>query len=309
MHSGNDAPLLVAEEVRDALAAGAAVVALETSIVAQGFPRPENLAVGRAMSEAVRAAGAVPAMIALADGRVHVGLDEPLLQRLAEQGAVKCSARDIAPVLAARRLGATTVAATAAVAARAGIRVFATGGIGGVHRRLSGETGPADVSADLVELSRRSMAVITSGAKSILDLPSTLEQIESLGIAAIGYRTDRFPAFHTAESDLVLRHRLDDVAALAGVLRTHLALGLGGALLVCNPPPAEQAMTAAEIEDLVGRALAEAAAARIAGPDMTPYLLGALDRLSDGRTRKVNFALAVSNARLGGELAAALARG
>ncbi|MCW5731822.1 MAG: pseudouridine-5'-phosphate glycosidase [Alphaproteobacteria bacterium] len=306
MRSGNDAPLLMAEEVRAALAAGGAVVALETSIVAQGFPPPENLAVGRAMAEAVRAAGAVPAMIAIADGKVRVGVDDDLLARLAGEGAVKCSARDIAPVLAAGRLGATTVAATAAIAASLGIRVFATGGIGGVHRRMPGEEGPPDVSADLVELSRRSLAVITSGAKSILDLPATLEQIESLGIAAIGYRTDRFPAFHTAESGLRLRHRVEDAGSLARILRVHLSLGLGGALLVCNPPPAELAMAAADLEGLIREALAEAAARGISGPEVTPHLLGALDRLSGGRTRRVNFALAVSNARLGGEIAAAL---
>lgn len=305
--------LLISTEVRRAIAAGQAVVALESSIVAHGFPHPQNLAVGRALGEAVRRSGAVPAMMAVLGGRVHIGLDDEHLVRLATGGAAKCSTRDLAFVIASGGDGATTVAATARLAALAGIRVFATGGIGGVHRRSDPVGGGpaqgafgADVSADLVELARTGIAVVTAGAKSILDLPATMEVLESLGVALVGYGTDEFPAFHSRESGLPLRQRVDDVAGLARLLRAHFGLGLPGAVLICNPPPAEVAMPRAAVEALIAQALAQARAATIAGAAVTPFLLAALDRLSDGRTTEINHALAVSNAELAGRLAVAL---
>jgi pseudouridine-5'-phosphate glycosidase len=294
----------MAPEVRRALDGGAAVVALESGIIAHGFPRPENLDLGRALEREVREAGAVPATVAVLDGAVRIGLAADEIERLATaDGVAKCSLRDLAPLCAAGGSGATTVAATARLAAQAGLKVFATGGIGGVHRRRGG---PTDVSADLYALAQTPLAVISAGAKSILDLPATLELLESLGVAVIGYRCDQFPAFHAAESGLALKHRVDDVDELAAVVRAKAELGLGGALLVCNPPPLESAMAGAEVERLVEAALAEAAADGVSGPELTPYLLAALDRLSDGRTRTVNWDLAQANARLGGQLAAAL---
>lgn len=294
---------IVSAEVGEALAGGAPVVAFESTLIAHGFPRPENLEIAREMDAAARASGAVPAVIAVLDGRVRVGLDEAELRRVAEADDIaKCSLRDLAYLCATGGNGATTVAATARIAARAGIRVFATGGIGGVHRD---QGGPPDVSADLHELARSPVAVVSSGAKSILDLPATVEMLETLGVPTIGYRCDEFPAFHTGASGLKLRHRVEGVAELGAVVRAQLELGAGG-LLVCNPPPAELAMAPDEVDALVAASLDEARAAGIAGPELTPYALTVLDRRSRGRTRVVNRALVLANAHLGAELAVAL---
>jgi len=299
--------LELSDEVRGAMLAGRPVVALESSIIAHGFPAPDNLALGREIEAAVRAAGAVPATVALADGRVRVGIDAALLERLASDAAVKCSARDLPVVLAQGRLGATTVAATALVAERAGIAVFATGGIGGVHRRFdAAEHGP-DISADLSELARRAIVVVSAGAKSILDLPATLEALETLGVTVVGYRCDEFPAFHARESGLGLTHRVEDAVAVARAYRAARQLGTSGALLVCNPPPADQAMSMVEIAGMIEVALRDAAEAGVVGGAVTPFLLRSLDRQSGGRTRRVNRALAIANARLGAEIAAAIA--
>jgi len=297
----------MAPEVRRALDRGAPVVALESGIIAHGFPRPENLNLGRALEREVREAGALPATVAVLDGEVRIGLTADEMERLAAgDGVAKCSLRDLPYLCASGGSGATTVAATVRLAAQAGLAVFATGGIGGVHRRGGG---PPDVSADLYALAQTSLAVISAGAKSILDLPATLELLESLGVAVIGYRCDQFPAFHAAESGLELKYRVEDIDGLAAVARAKAELGLGGALLVCNPPPPESAMEADEVEALVEAAHAEAEAEGVGGADLTPYLLAALDRLSEGRTRTVNWDLAQANARLGGQLAAALAAG
>jgi pseudouridine-5'-phosphate glycosidase len=290
-------PIVIFEEVRVALAAGRPVVALESSIVAHGFPPPANRTLADELHAAARAEGAVPAMAAVIDGEVRLGLDEAALDRLAAGGAMKCSARDLA---FCRGDGGTTVAATARIAAAAGVRIFATGGIGGVHR------GALDVSADLPELARAPVAVVSSGAKSILDLPATLEALDALGVPVLGFRCSVFPAFHTADSGLALKHRFDDEAALARALTRHWALPGAGGALICNPPPADDAMARDEIEELVRRALAEAAEAR--GDRATPAALAALDRLSGGRTTVVNRALALANARLGARLACALSR-
>ncbi len=296
-----------AAEVEAALRRGAPVVALESTLVAHGFPPPDNLEVGRALEAAVRAEGAVPATVAVLDGTIRVGLAEAELERVAGARDIeKCSLRDLATLCAGGRSGATTVAATLRIAAGAGIAVFATGGIGGVHRRHGG---PLDVSADLYELSRSPVAVVSAGAKSILDLPATLELLETLGVPVIGYACDEFPAFHSAASGLALAHRADDLDALAAVVRSQRELDLPGGLLVCNPPPAEAAMEADELDRLVAQGLAEAEARAVSGPELTPFLLAALDRLSGGRTRAVNRALAESNARLAAKLAVALSRG
>ncbi|SLN43561.1 pseudouridine-5'-phosphate glycosidase [Oceanibacterium hippocampi] len=296
----------LSDEVRAALADGGAVVALESTIISHGFPHPENLALAGALEDEVRAAGAVPATIAIIDGRLTAGLDTAALERLALGPAVKCTTRDLAPVMAAGGLGATTVAATAWVAAHLGIAVFATGGIGGVHRTAPGEAA-FDVSADLLELARTPVAVISAGAKSILDLPATLEVLESYGVPVIGYRTDDFPAFHARSSGLPVPHRADDVAGLARIVACHRDLGIGSAMLVCNPPPEEIAFAREDMEAMVGDALAAASAAGISGPASTPFLLAHLHHLSGGRTSVVNRGLAISNAALGAQLAVALA--
>jgi len=290
--------VVIAEEVRDALRSGRPVVALESSIVAHGFPPPVNRGLADALHEAARGEGALPAMAAVIDGAVRLGLDAAALDRLCAGGAMKCSARDLA---FCRGDGGTTVAATARIAAAAGVRVFATGGIGGVHRGAV-----LDVSADLLEIARAPVAIVTSGAKSILDLPATLETLDALGVPVLGFRCAVFPSFHAADSGLPLKHRFEDEMELARALKAHWAMPGAGGALVCNPPPAEAAMSRDEVERLVGLALAEAASVR--GDQATPAALAALDRLSEGRTTVVNRALALANARLGARLANALAR-
>lgn len=290
------------EEVRAALADGTPVLALESSIIAQGFPRPDNLSLGREMLAAVRQAGVVPAQVALLDGRVRLGLDDGELERLAAGDSVKCSTRDIGYLLAQRQTGATTVAATARIAALAGIAVFATGGIGGIHPG----TGRLDASADLVELSRCRVAVVCSGAKSILDLAATLEALETLGVPVVGVGSDRFPAFHAADSGLPLDCRIDRADDLAAMMAAHWAVVAGG-ILLCQAPPAAAALDKAELDSLVARARAEAAARQIGGPALTPFLLERLNVLSEGRSLAANRALALANARLGADVAAAWA--
>lgn len=294
----------IAPEVADALAGGRPVVALESTVIAHGLPYPGNVETTEAMLAAVRAAGAVPALVAVAGGRIRVGADAALLERLATaEGVAKVSRADLAPVLAGGGLGATTVAGTMICAALAGIRVFATGGIGGVHRDAQATM---DVSTDLHELARTPVAVVCSGAKSILDLPATLEVLETLGVPAIGYGTDRFPAFYQQATDLPLRARADGPAAAAAMLAAQWRLGLGGAL-VAVPVPAEHALPTETVEAWTALAVHEAARARIRGGALTPYLLRRVAALSDGRTLGANRALLVNNARVAGEIAAALA--
>lgn len=298
--------LAMTDEVRAALRAGRPVVALESTIVAHGFPRPDNLAVGRALEQAVRDGGAVPATIAVLDGRPQIGLDAVGLERLATaDDVVKVSTRDLPHLLAVGGNGATTVAATMVLAARAGIRVFATGGIGGVHPAQPGH--PADVSADLAELARTRVAVVCAGAKSILDLPATLEMLETLGVPVIGYGTGEFPAFHARESGLRVGQRVDDAMTMAAVLRAQDSLDLACGTLVCNPPPVEAAVTRDVLDGWVAAALAEAQAQGVKGARVTPFLLAALDRLSGGRSKAVNLALAKSNASVAAAIAAAYA--
>jgi pseudouridine-5'-phosphate glycosidase len=278
------------------------VVALESTLVAHGLPWPDNLAVARELEATVRAGGAVPATIAIVDGLTRVGLDDAALERLARDGVsfAKAAASDLAVHLASGGCAATTVGATCAIAARAGIRVFATGGIGGVHRGDSG-----DVSQDLAVLARTPIAVVSAGAKAILDLPRTLEALESLGVLVIGYRTDELPAFYTRSSGLRLDHRVDDARALAAIAHRHWDELGGGGILVCNPIPREAELGRATIDAAIADALAEASAAGITGKQLTPHLLARLAATTHGESIRANRALAVHNAAVAAELAVA----
>jgi pseudouridine-5'-phosphate glycosidase len=295
----------VAPEVAAALAAGHAVVALESTIITHGMPYPDNLATARAVQAAVRAHGAVPATIAVTGGRLRAGLDDAALQALAaEPGAAKASPRDLAPILARGGRAGTTVAATLLIAAMAGIRVFATGGIGGVHR---GAEATFDISADLAALAATPVAVVCAGVKSILDIPKTLEVLETAGVPVLGYRTSAFPAFFTRDSGQRLEHRLDSPGALAEVVALHWRLGLRSGLLIANPIPEDAALPHAEMEAGIAAACREAAAAGISGKALTPFLLARINALTEGRSLQANIALIRHNAAVAAELAVALA--
>jgi pseudouridine-5'-phosphate glycosidase len=301
-----NALLSVAPEVRAALDAGQPVVALESTLIAHGMPYPHNLETARRLMAAVRGEGAVPAIIAIGHGRILVGLADEDLQRIAQAGDVaKISTREIAAFLASGRMGATTVASTMACAHLAGIRVFATGGIGGVHRRAASTF---DISADLEEFARTPVAVVSAGAKAILDLPKTLEYLETKGVPVIGYGTDSFPAFFSRSSGLPLQLRCDTPDQVATILRTQDRLGSGSGTLIANPIPEAHALPAEEIETVITRALAAAEREGIAGKEVTPYLLAALVKLTGGRSLAANMALVEHNATVGARIAAAYAR-
>jgi pseudouridine-5'-phosphate glycosidase len=299
--------LSVSPEVGDALASGRAVVALESTIITHGMPYPQNLKMAGEVEAIVRASGAVPATVALMDGQIRVGLTPADLQHLAETGmrAAKASRRDVAALLTAKSTAGTTVATTMQAADMAGIKLFATGGIGGVHR---GAELSFDVSADLEELSLTPVAVVCAGAKAILDLPKTLEVLETKGVPVIGYGTDDFPAFWTRSSGLRADRRLDTPAEVAQFLQTQFSLGLGG-VLIGNPIPEADAMDSAYISSMIEQALADAAAAGISGKATTPYLLQRIFELTDGRSLVSNIALVKNNARVAAEIAVALAAG
>jgi pseudouridine-5'-phosphate glycosidase len=299
--------LAVAPEVAEALAAGRAVVALETTLVTHGMPHPDGLEVAAAMEAAVRAEGAVPASIGLLDGHARVGLTAHELERLASSRDVaKVSLGNLAATAASGRLGSTTVAATLALAHRAGIGALATGGIGGVHRDAT-ETG--DVSADLTALSRFPVAVVCAGAKAVLDLPRTLEALETLGVPVYGLGTDRFPAFYRRDSGLPVDHRFDRIADLAAALRAQRELGLGSGVVVANPVPPEHEMPREMYESALARAVEDAARASVRGRAVTPFLLERMRALTANQSLATNRALLLDNARVAGALAAALASG
>lgn len=288
-------------EVAAALATGRPVVALETTVYAHGLPDPINLQAAAAMEAAVREEGAVPATIGLLRGRVVVGMTPDEIEELARGAAVaKVSVRDIAPVIATHRPGATTVAATAVLASTASISVMATGGIGGVHR---GGEDSLDVSADIQALSRTRVAVVCSGAKSVLDLARTLEALETLGVPVVGFGTDEFPAFYSAESGLGLEYRADAPADIATILEVQGALRRSQGILVVQPPPASEAIPRAEVDGWIEVALQEARDSGIRGKDVTPFLLESVSRTSGGRTLETNLALLESNARLAARVA------
>ena len=297
--------LAYSPEVAAARDSGLPIVALESTIIAHGLPKPRNLETALALEDVVREAGAVPATIAIARGRIRIGLDRDTLAEIASaDGVMKVSRRDLPPCLAGGRLGATTVAGTMIAAHHAGIRVFATGGIGGVHR---GAERDFDVSADLEELARTPVAVVCSGAKSILDLPKTLEVLETKGVPVCGWRTDEFPAFYCRSSGLAVPLRCDDVQSIAKGLEIQRRLGgMGGALIV-NPVPEAHAMPEELIEAAIHDALHVAADAGIGGKDVTPFLLARIVELTGGRSVDANVALGLSNARLAADIAVALA--
>jgi pseudouridine-5'-phosphate glycosidase len=302
--------LRIADEVAAALAAGRPVVALETSVVAQGLPHPDNLAAARRCADAVRSAGAVPAAVAVLAGRIVVGASEEELARLADprRSAAKAGARDLAPLLASGRDAGTTVSATAAIAAQAGIRVFATGGIGGVHRIAPGEPPAAagDVSADLLELARRPVCVVCAGPKAILDVAATAEALETLGVPILGWRTGELPAFYSEGSAVALEHRVETAEEAARVLSMHWdALGRCEGVLLAVPPP--EPVPREVIDAAIDAGLAEARRRGVRGKAVTPFLLEAVARTTQGRARAANVALLERNARIAGEVAAALA--
>ena len=312
-------PLEIRPAVAAALASGDPVVALESTVIAHGLPVPRNLEVAERLEEIVRDAGATPATVGLVDGRAVIGLTRDQIRMLAAsrtsgsdgppggaetEEVAKVSLPDIGAVLAGGRRGATTVAATAHLAARAGIRVFSTGGIGGVHR--GGETS-LDISADLFALAHTPIAVVCAGAKAILDLGRTLEVLETLGVPVVGYRTREFPAFYTRESGLRLEHQVESPEEAAHLVRAHWQAGLETGVVLCNPPPAESALLRAEVDAWIARADGEAANASVHGKVLTPWLLARLADLSGGRTVESNVALLEDNARLAAGVAVALA--
>ena len=295
----------VAADVANALSSGAPVVALESTIVSHGMPYPENLETALAVERIVRKSGAVPATIAVVGGRVKIGLSEDELERLGRASDVlKLSRADLPHAVASRHDGATTVAATMLLADLAGLRVFATGGIGGVHR---GSERTLDISADLYELARTPVTVICAGAKALLDLPGTLEVLETLGVPAIVYRSDEFPAFWSRESGLPAPLRYDSAAEIARFVQTQRTLGLRSGALVANPIEAADEIPRSEMEPCIAAAAAEAQEAGIRGKAVTPWLLERIGRLTSGRSLAANVALVKNNARLAAEIAAFMA--
>lgn len=298
--------LAVHPEVQEALASGKAVVALESTIITHGMPYPANVETALAVEAIIREAGAVPATIAILDGRITVGLTPTQIEALAQRkDVVKCSRRDLPVVVAKRQSGATTVAGTMIVAAMAGIRIFVTGGIGGVHR---GAEQTMDVSADLTELARTSVAVVCAGAKSILDLGLTLEVLETQGVPVIGYGTDRFPAFYVQDSGFGVPHRADHPEEIAEILARKWALGLDGGVVIANPIPGAHAMDRETIETAIREALRDAEAHAIRGKEITPFLLERLGALTAGRSLEANIALIKANAAVGAAIAKALSQ-
>lgn len=292
-------------EVAAARAAGRPIVALESTIISHGMPYPQNVQTAREVEDIIRAGGAVPATIALLDGKIRVGLTPEELELLGRSPeALKISRRDLPYALAARKIGATTVAATMICAELAGIRVFVTGGIGGVHR---GAETSFDISADLQELARSSVAVVCAGAKSILDIGLTLEYLETHGVPVLAIGQENFAAFYTPDSGFKADFRIDEPAEQARFLQTKWTLGLAGGVVISNPVPAEAAMPRAEIDAITEQALGEAAAQGITGKAVTPYLLARIKALTEGRSLATNIALVKHNARAGTRLALALA--
>lgn len=290
--------------VADALARRLPVVALESTILAHGMPYPRNLETARAVESDVRAAGAIPATIAVLDGAIRVGLTDDELERVATaDDMLKLSRADLAYAVATKRSGATTVAATMLCAYRAGIAVFATGGIGGVHRGVD-ET--MDVSADLTELARTPVVVICAGVKAILDVPRTLEMLETLGVPTVVYRSDEFPAFWSRTSGLAAPLRVDDVESIAAMYRSARELGIVNGMVVANPIDPNAEIPGAVLDRLIQSAVAEAKREEVAGKQLTPWLLDRMYHLTEGRSLEANIALVRDNARLAAEIAKAL---
>ncbi len=296
--------LTYSEEVADARRDNRPIVALESTIITHGMPYPQNLETARTVEQVVRDNGAVPATIAISGGEIHVGLNDAALDQLARTpDAMKLSRADLAVALANGKTGATTVAATMICAARAGIDVFATGGIGGVHR---GAEASFDISADLRELSKTAVTVVCAGAKAILDLPKTLEVLETLGVPVIGYGTDVLPAFWSRTSELAIPLRMDHAAEIAAAHKMRASLGLEGGQLVTNPIPQEAEIPSDYLNPIIEQAVSEAEAQSISAKKVTPFLLARIVELTAGRSLISNIALVKNNARLGAEIARAL---
>lgn len=292
--------------VSEALAAGRPVVALESTIISHGLPRPDNLEAARSFEALLAGAGVTPATIAVVDGVPKAGLSDADLERIAlDDSVIKVSSRDLALAVAGKRTAGTTVAATSALAARAGIRVFATGGLGGVHR---GFADSLDESADLTALSRTRITVISAGVKSILDIPATLERLETLGVAVVGYQTNRFPAFYLTDSGQDLDWRLDSPEEVAAVMAARDRLGDTSALLVANPLPPARQLDPATHDRVLAEALAAAEAEGIRGKAVTPYLLSHMQRATQGASVAVNLDVARGNITLAGQIATAWAQ-
>lgn len=299
-------------EVSGALAAGKPVVALESTIISHGMPYPQNVETALKVEAAIRECGAVPATIAILGGRLKAGLEIQEIEILGKKGreVVKASRRDLPRLVASAGTahpidGATTVAATMIVASLAGIKVFATGGIGGVHR---GAESTFDISADLEELARTEVAVICAGAKSILDLPKTLEYLETKGVPVIGWRTEEFPAFYNPHSGLKLEERADEAIDIARSLKAKWGLGLGGGVVIANPVPEKDAMPKAEIDAAIEEALRQAKAKGVKGKEVTPFLLAKVKELTGGESLESNIALVLNNARLASSIAVEYAK-
>ena len=289
-------------EVRESIKTGGPVVALESTIIAHGMPYPQNVETDAALETIVRNNGAVPATIGILDGRIHVGMTASQIDFMGMEGPniVKCSRRDLPVLLAKRMSGATTVAATMIIAGMSGIRLFATGGIGGVHR---GAETTMDISADLPELARTSVAVVSAGVKSVLDIGLTLEYLETAGVPVIGYRTDEFPAFYTRKSGFAVRHRMDDPSDIAEMLHLKWAMALEGGVVIANPVSQESSMEHVYIQAAIEKALGEMEEMHIRGKDITPFLLKRIAEITGGRSLKSNIDLVRSNAALASAVA------
>ncbi|MFZ5885799.1 MAG: pseudouridine-5'-phosphate glycosidase [Chloroflexota bacterium] len=290
------------QEVKQALKGNAPLVALESTVLTHGLPRPQNLQLARDMERAVREEGATPATIGFLDGVLHVGMTSAELERLAnEKDPYKVGPRDFATVITKQACGGTTVAGTMLACKHAGIQVFATGGIGGVHRDA-----PFDVSADLQALASIPMIVVCAGAKAILDLPATLEYLETMSVPVVGYQTKRFPAFYSRESGLDVSARADSAEEIVALAQAHWEAGLQSAVLVANPVPEAEAVPRSEMEPVIGKAVREAQEKGIHGKEVTPYLLQRIAELSGGKSMRANLALLLNNARLAAQIARAL---
>lgn len=302
----NDA-LDIAPGVAAALAAGEPVVALESTIISHGMPYPDNVETALAVEQAVLEGGALPATIAIIEGRLKVGLSADEIRHIGRRGpdVIKCSRRDLPFVVARKEDGATTVAATMIIAAMAGIRVFATGGIGGVHRGVE-ET--LDVSADLDELARTNVAVVCAGIKSVLDIGRTLEYLETKGVPVVGYRSDTLPAFYAQSSGFGVDYRVESAAEAAAAMRTKWKLGLDGGLVIAAPVPEASALASEEIDGVIDEALAEMQRRGITGKDTTPFLLASIAERTGGRSLEANIQLVLNNARIAAEIATAFAQ-
>jgi pseudouridine-5'-phosphate glycosidase len=289
----------LSNEVARAINIGLPIVALESTVITHGLPKPQNIQLARDMEKTIRDFGATPATIALLDGKIRVGLTDEELLRLADsESLLKVSHRDFATAIVKKINGGTTVAGTMLAANMAGIKVFATGGIGGVHQESS-----FDVSTDLHSLAEIPTIVVCAGAKSILDLPATLEKLETLGVPAIGYQTDEFPAFYSRESGLNVSVRLDSPKEIADFAKAHWSLGMKSGVLVTNPIPETEAISRSKMEALIAKASKEAVEQGIHGQALTPFLLNRINELSKGKSLKANLALLLNNARLAAEIA------